>query len=89
MAQEMLLNIVRTSLRRKSTDLDQLELVPLIEAAKADLSAAGVERINDYDPMVQVAVMLYVRWVIERDTQMRSVYERVKNGMALNGKYRA
>ena len=38
MAQEMLLNIVRTSLRRKSTDLDQLELVPLIEAAKADLS---------------------------------------------------
>ena len=86
MAQEMLLNIVRTSLRRKSTDLDQLELVPLIEA---DLSAAGVERINDYDPMVQAAVMLYVRWMIERDTQMRSVYERVKNGMALNGKYRA
>ena len=89
MAQEMLLNIVRTSLRRKSTDLDQLELVPLIEAAKADLSAAGVDRINDYDPMVQAAVMLYVRWVIERDTQMRSVYERVKNGMALNCKYRA
>ena len=83
MAQEMLLNIVRTSLRRKSTDLDQLELVPLIEAAKADLSAAGGERINDYDPMVQADVMLYVR------TQMRSVYERVKNGMALNGKYRA
>ena len=53
------------------------------------MSAAGVERINDYDPMVQAAVMLYVRWVIERDTQMRSVYERVKNGMALNGKYRA
>ena len=59
------------------------------DKAAADLSAAGVERINDYDPMVQAAVMLYVRWVIERDTQMRSVYERVKNGMALNGKYRA
>lgn len=82
-----ILDVVRTSLRRTSNALDANELIPLIAAAKTDLSAAGVGVVDDTDELTQAAIVLYVRWFIERDEKMRDVYELVKNGMAMNFEY--
>lgn len=82
-----ILDVVRTSLRRTSNALDANELIPLIAAAKTDLSAAGVGVVDDTDELTQAAIVLYVRWFIERDEKMRDVYELVKNGMAMNSEY--
>ncbi len=82
-----ILDVVRTSLRRTSNELDANELIPLIAAAKTDLSAAGVGVVDDTDELTQAAIVLYVRWFIERDEKMRDVYELVKNGMAMNSEY--
>ncbi len=84
-----LLDVVRTALRRKSTALDELELKPLIAAALQDLRAAGVEITDEYDPLTQAAVVLYVRSFIEQNEAMKAAYEQTKNAMALNGDYHA
>lgn len=82
-----LLTICRDALRRKSRALDDTELVPLIEASKIDLRAAGLEYVEDDDPMVQAVVRLYVLAIVERDDKLMTFYERTKNGMALNRNY--
>ena len=82
-----LIDICRDALRRKSTALDVTELIPLIEAAKIDLYAAGVASIEDSDPMVQAVIRLYVLATVERDDRLMAFYIRTKNGMALNRYY--
>lgn len=82
-----LLTICRDALRRKSTALDESELIPLIEAAKIDLHAAGVSYIEDSDPMVQAVIRLYVLATVERDDKLMAFYTSTKNGMALNRYY--
>lgn len=82
-----MLDFVRVRIRRSSTKLDELELVPLIEAAKTNLAQAGVVVISDTDPLTQAAVALFCQWIIERDDGIRSYYEALRDGMALNSRY--
>ena len=89
MAAASILEIVRAALRRSSTSLDATELTPLIEAAKSDLSAAGVGTVDDTDPLTQAAIRLFVLYQIERDEKQKAFYEQIKNGMAINSDYEA
>lgn len=83
-----ILSIVRTGLRRKTTALDENELIPMIEAAKIDLSQAGVSIVSDQDPLTQMAIKLYCKWMVEGDEKVKSFYDGLKNGMAMDGRYR-
>lgn len=82
-----LLNVCRDALRRSSTALDETELIPLIEAAKLDIDAAGVRYVDDHDPLLQAAVRLFVLAMVERDDRLMAFYEQTKNGMAMNSRY--
>ncbi|MEG1564236.1 MAG: hypothetical protein RR365_11005 [Bacteroides sp.] len=82
-----ILQVVRDALRRTSTALDDTELTPLIEAAKIDLSGAGVRIINESDPLIQAAIRLFVLYMVEKDDKQRSFYEQLKNGMAMDSRY--
>lgn len=56
-----LLTKVKTALRIKTEAFDENELIPLISAAKTELSLAGVKKIDDTDPLVERAVILYCK----------------------------
>lgn len=83
------LDVVRTALRRKTKALDDTELIPMIEAAKIDLSRAGVSIVSDDDPLTQMAIRLYCSWMIERDQTIKAFYDDLRDGMALDGRYRS
>lgn len=87
MAAVTILQICRDALRRTSTALDDTEISPLIAAAKADLSAAGVGIVDDTDPLTQAAIRLFVLWMVSKDTQEGDFYAQIKAGMALNSEY--
>ena len=82
-----ILDVVRTALRRKTTALDDTELLPMIEAAKIDLSRAGVSIVSDLDPLTQMAIRLYCQWMVERDPTTKAFYDDLKNGMAMDSRY--
>ena len=82
-----LLAVCRDALRRKNKALDETEIIPLIEASKIDLRAAGVSYVENEVPMVQAVIRLYVLAIVERDDKLMMFYERTKNGMALNRNY--
>ena len=84
-----ILDVVRTALRRKTKALDDDELRPMIEAAKIDLSRAGVSIVSDRDPLTQMAIRLYCQWMVERDPVTKGFYDDLKNGMAMDGRYRS
>lgn len=84
-----ILDVVRTALRRKTKALDDDELRPMIEAAKIDLSRAGVSIVSDRDPLTQMAIRLYCQWMVERDPVTKGFYDDLKNGMALDSRYRS
>ncbi len=83
-----ILDVVRDGLRRKTKALDDTELIPLIEAAKTNLSAAGVNEVFDNDPLTQTAIKLFCLYNIERDPVIKQFYEDLKNSMALDSRYR-
>ena len=84
-----IISVVRDALRRKSTALDDTELIPLIEAAKKDLSGAGVGVVDDTDPLTQAAIRLWVLWQVERDEKAFGFYEHLKSMMAIDSDYAA
>lgn len=57
-----MLDDVKNSLRISGTELD-LEVVDLIESAKADLILSGVSesKVEDTDPLIKRAVILYCK----------------------------
>ena len=82
-----ILTVVRTALRRTSTALDETELEPLIEAAKLDLAGAGVDIIDDSDPLIQAAVKLFCLYQIEKDETEKTFYDELKRMIATNSEY--
>lgn len=82
-----ILTVVRTALRRTSTALDTTELEPLIEAAKLDLAGAGVDIIDDTDPLIQAAVRLFCLYQIEKDDTEKAFYDNLKQMIATNSEY--
>ncbi len=83
-----LLEIVRTALRRKTTALDETELIPMIQAAKQDLAQAGVGVVVEHDPLTRQAIRLYCLAKIEHDPSIQADYDATKNAMALDSRYR-
>ena len=57
-----MLNDVKDALRVSGNDLD-IEITDLIEAAKADLRLSGVhnDKIDDTDPLIKRAIMVYCK----------------------------
>jgi len=84
------LDSVRLSLRYSNKTFDS-EIIGLIEAAKADLSLAGVGRIETNDPLILQAITQYVKgnWGYgEPKTQYLEIYKNLKIHLSMAGAYR-
>jgi len=85
-----LLDTVKTNLRIKSTAFDEAEIQPIIDACKADLKLSGVEKIEESDPLIQRAVVLYAKGNFgysEDSEKFMQAYTALKNSLALAGDY--
>lgn len=83
-----MLEKVRLSLRIKSYKLDD-EINGLIEACKMDLSISGVRKINEEDPIIQRAIILYCKANFGLDNKeserYQKSYELLKQSLSLCG----
>ncbi len=69
-----------------TTDAYDAEIKSLIDAAMIDLGIAGVEPANNYDAMVQRAVITYCRMMFHSPADfenLRWAYESLKGQMAI------
>ena len=69
-----------------TTDAYDAELSDLIDAALLDLGIAGVEGIQNYDAMVQRAIITYCRMMFHSPADfdnLRWAYESLKGQMAI------
>lgn len=85
-----LIDDVKVSLRIKSTVLDSSEIQPIIEACKADLKLSGVNKIEESDPLIKRAVVLYAKSNFgyrDDSEKFMQAYEALKNSLALSGDY--
>lgn len=85
----MLLDDVKTALRLKTTAYDT-EIVPMIEACKADLRLAGVNVVSEADPLIQRAAIIYAKanFGSNPDSEKyQKSYEMLKASLALAGDY--
>jgi len=85
-----LLDGVKVALRVKSTAFDVTEIQPIIDACKTDLKLSGLNVIEDTDPLLQRAVILYAKGMFGYDTNSErymQAYTMLKNSMALSGDY--
>lgn len=77
-----MLAMVKTALRQTTTRFDELELTPLIEAAKLDLYSGGVDDINEENPLIQRAIILYCKAYFgftEESERFERAYIALKN----------
>ena len=85
----MMLDAVKQALRIKSSTFDS-ELTQLIEAARTDLLISGVKRLEDSDPLIKRAIIVYCQANFgasaEAERYQRS-YEMLKSHLALCGDY--
>jgi hypothetical protein len=87
-----LLDDVKVALRIKSSAFDTSEICPIISACKIDLELAGVNVIEDTDPLIQRAVVLYAKanfGYSEDSEKYQKAYDALKNSLALSGDYTA
>ncbi|WP_302739091.1 head-tail connector protein [uncultured Clostridium sp.] len=86
----MLLEKVKLSLRIRS-DLLDLDILELIESAKADLSISGVKNLNEDDPLIIQAVKTYCKANFGLDNKDSEKYQRaydnLKQHLSLCGDY--
>lgn len=89
----MLLDTVKKAIRITHSALDDAEIVPLIEAAKKELSVAGVVKVNEDDPLIVRAVTAYAKAHFGYDNPDAERFERVfnslKNTLSQLGEYTA
>lgn len=76
-----LLELVKKALRVSHNALDEAEITPLIEAAKKELSIAGVVTINEADPLVIRYVSAYVKAHFGYDNPEAERFERIANSL--------
>lgn len=85
-----MLEKVKLSLRIKSSKLDD-EINDLIEACKIDLSIGGVRNINDDDPIIQRAIIVYCKANFGFDNKDSEKYQKsydlLKQSLSLCGDY--
>jgi hypothetical protein len=85
-----LIDDVRLNLRITSTAFDAAEIQPIIDACKIDLKLSGVNVIDDSDPLIKRAVVLYAKANFGYSTdseRYQKAYDMLKNSMALSGDY--
>lgn len=85
-----LLEKIKLALRIRTTALDS-EIDDLIEACKLDLGLAGVSKIEETDPLIQRAMILYCKanfGLENKDSEKyQKSYEMLKTSLALAGDY--
>ena len=85
-----LIDDVKVALRVKSTAFDSAEIQPIIDACKIDLKLSGLNVINESDPLIQRAAILYSKGMFGYDAnseRFMQAYTMLKNSMALSGDY--
>lgn len=85
-----MLEKVKLSLRIKNFKLDD-EITDLIEACKIDLSISGVRKIEETDPIIQRAIIIYCKANFGLDNTDSEKYQRsydlLKQSLSLCGDY--
>ncbi len=85
-----MLDRVRRAVRIKSKAFDS-ELIDLIEAAELDLSIAGVKKIDDQDPLIKQAIVMYCKANFGLDNKdsekYQAVYDNLKERLCLCSDY--
>lgn len=85
-----MLEKVKLALRIKSNILD-LEIDDLIEACKIDLSISGVKRIEESDPIINRAIILYCKANFglenKQSEKYQNSYDLLKQSLSLCGDY--
>lgn len=85
-----MLEKVKLALRIKSNILD-LEIEDLIEACKIDLSISGVKKIEESDPIINRAIILYCKanfGLENKDSdKYQKSYDLLKQSLSLCGDY--
>jgi hypothetical protein len=76
-----LLDKVKKALRVNHAALDEAEITPLIEAAKAELVIAGVVTVKDDDPMICRYVTAYVKAHFGYDNPEAERFERIADSI--------
>lgn len=85
-----MLDRVRRAVRIKSKAFDS-ELIDLIEAAELDLSIAGVKKIDDQDPLIKQAIVMYCKANFGLDNKdsekYQATYDNLKERLCLCSDY--
>lgn len=83
---------VKQALRIRNNVLDN-EISALIEACKADLRLAGVNKIEESDPLIKRAIIVYCKANFGLDNpdsqKYQASYESLKMSLSLAGDYNA
>lgn len=85
-----ILDNVKAALRLTTAAFDDLELAPMIDACKTDLRLAGVRSIDDKDPLIVRAVVLYAKAHFGFDEladRYQRTYDLLKASLALSYEY--
>lgn len=81
---------VKAALRLKTMAFDESEIEPIVSACVKDLRMAGVVRIDETDPLVARAAVLYAKanfGFIDDSEKFDRAYEALKASMSLSGEY--
>jgi hypothetical protein len=85
-----MLGKVKLALRIKSSVMDT-EISDLIEACKLDLSISGIKVINELDPLIQRAIIVYCKANFGLDNKDSDKYQKsydlLKQSLALCSDY--
>lgn len=85
-----LVNDVKVSLRIKNDAYDT-DIQALIDSCKVDLNIAGVQKINETEPLTAQAIKLYCKGNFgydENSEKYQKAYESLKMVMALASDYK-
>ena len=80
-----MLEKVKMSLRITHDEADE-ELIALIEACKLDLKTAGINKIDETDPLVAQAIIRYCKanWGFNADGyRFQRTYDALKNSLRM------
>lgn len=87
-----MLDKVKSALRVSGAFFD-LEIQDLIESAKLDLNISGVVKVNDTDPLIQRAIIVYCKANFGYDNneaeRFQKSYDMLKQHLSLAGDYNA
>ena len=85
-----MLDRVKRAVRIKTTAFDT-ELIEMIEAAELDLPIAGVKKIDDQDPLIRQAIVMYCKanfGLENKDSEKyQAVYDNLKERLCLCSDY--